>query len=237
MTDAEWLESIDPPVSLTEAEWLACNSVKPMLKFLRGRISDRKLRLIGVACCRRLWHLLMDERSKGAVEAVELLADGLIAAHQLGPEFVYLDQLIWVSKKARYEMPPTDVVNRIRALQAVSWCLQDCGRPPIDVSPTAANCRMAMADAGEDAIQVDLVRDVVGLTPFRPIMLERVWRSRTAVSIAESVYADRDFQRLPILADAFEDAGCTDQEVLMHCRQPGTHVRGCWVVDLALGKA
>jgi hypothetical protein len=66
--------------------------------------------------------------------------------------------------------------------------------------------------------------------------LEPAWRSPTAVSIAERIYDERDFAALPILADALEDAGCEVPDVLNHCRSAGLHVRGCWVLDLVLGR-
>ena len=59
----------------------------------------------------------------------------------------------------------------------------------------------------------------------------------TVVQLAQVIHNDRAFDRLPILADALEDAGCTDPDTLAHCRGPGPHVRGCWVVDLLLGKS
>ena len=86
--------------------------------------------------------------------------------------------------------------------------------------------------------QVSLVRDLFG-NALRPITHDpawSVWNDRTVVRLAESIYTERAFDRLPILADALEDAGCTDAAVLEHCRGPGPHVRGCWVVDLLLGK-
>jgi len=72
--------------------------------------------------------------------------------------------------------------------------------------------------------------------PFRPLAADPVWLTPTAQSLAAAIYADRAFDRLPILADALEEAGCTNVDVLLHCRQPEEHVRGCWVVDLVLGK-
>jgi len=78
-------------------------------------------------------------------------------------------------------------------------------------------------------------RDVAG-NPFRPTAFNPRWRSETAIALASSIYAERAFDRLPILADALEEAGCDHAEVLSHCRGPGPHVRGCWVVDLVLGK-
>jgi hypothetical protein len=58
-----------------------------------------------------------------------------------------------------------------------------------------------------------------------------------AGKIARAIYDGRAFERMPILADALEDAGCGDADILRHCREPGEHVRGCWVVDLLLGKS
>ena len=63
------------------------------------------------------------------------------------------------------------------------------------------------------------------------------WLTSTVEQLAESIYADRAFDRLPILADALEDAGCTNADILNHCRQPGEHVRGCWVIDLLTGRS
>jgi hypothetical protein len=81
----------------------------------------------------------------------------------------------------------------------------------------------------------DVLREVVG-NPFRPVSFPPNWRSETAVALATGIYAERAFDRLPILADALEDAGCDNADVLSHCRGPGPHARGCWVVDGVLGK-
>ncbi|MBL8795582.1 MAG: hypothetical protein JNM56_16875 [Planctomycetia bacterium] len=72
--------------------------------------------------------------------------------------------------------------------------------------------------------------------PFRPVTVDSAWRTPTVVSLATAIYAERAFGRLPILGDALEDAGCTNVDLLNHCRQPGDHVRGCWAVDAVLGR-
>ena len=82
-----------------------------------------------------------------------------------------------------------------------------------------------------------LARDIFG-NPFRPVAIEPEWRTSTAVALAKGMYDSRDFSVMPILADALQDAGCDNEEVLNHCRDAaGVHVRGCWVVDLVLGKS
>ncbi len=87
----------------------------------------------------------------------------------------------------------------------------------------------------EKAAQADIIRDIFG-NPFRPVVISPDWRTATATAIARQMYESRDFGAMPILADALQDAGCNDEDILDHCRGNGPHVRGCWVVDLVLGK-
>ncbi|QEL19249.1 hypothetical protein [Limnoglobus roseus] len=93
----------------------------------------------------------------------------------------------------------------------------------------------ANAKCDEAVSQAELLRCVVG-NPFRPVTFSPDWLTPTAVGLAEGIYEDRAFDRLPILADALQDAGCEDAAILAHCRGDGLHVRGCWVVDGVLGK-
>jgi hypothetical protein len=86
------------------------------------------------------------------------------------------------------------------------------------------------------AAQADLLRCVFGLLPFRSISVDAPSLSSIVTTMAHAIYNERAFDRLPILADALEEAGCTSPEILAHCRGPGPHVRGCRVVDLVLGK-
>jgi hypothetical protein len=83
--------------------------------------------------------------------------------------------------------------------------------------------------------QADHLREIVG-NPFHPISFAPGWRTGNTIAIARKMYEERDFSSMPILADALQDAGCDNEEILNHCRGPGPHVRGCWVVDLVLGK-
>jgi hypothetical protein len=90
-------------------------------------------------------------------------------------------------------------------------------------------------EPGEAVAHARLVRDIFG-NPFRPVIVDPRWLTSTVVSLARTIYEDRAFDRLPILADALEEAGCDDADLLAHCRGDGPHVRGCWVVDLVLGR-
>jgi hypothetical protein len=85
-------------------------------------------------------------------------------------------------------------------------------------------------------VQRAIFHDIFG-NPLRPVTFSPEWRTDTALSLARTMYDGRDFSAMPILADALQDAGCDNDDILAHCRDPkATHVRGCWVVDLVLGK-
>ncbi len=87
-----------------------------------------------------------------------------------------------------------------------------------------------------NVMMASLIRDIFG-NPFRPVAFDPRWRTEHTVGLAAKMYEDRDFAAMPILADALEEAGCDSETILSHCREPGVHVRGCWVVDLVLGKS
>jgi hypothetical protein len=198
---------------MTEAEWLACTDPQPMLEFLRGKASDRKLRLFAVACCRRIWHLLTDDRSRQALQVAERFADGLATDEERN----YFRHLPSSSS--------ADAATRASVARFAE--------------STEAAADLAHAEGGSpDCIpQCHLLRCLFGTLAFRPVILDPAWRTATGTMLAQAIYDDRAFDRMPILADALEDAGCTNQDILAHCRSSGKHVRGCWVVDLLLDKS
>jgi hypothetical protein len=108
-----------------------------------------------------------------------------------------------------------------------------------DARPGAAS--FFLARAAELAAQAQLLRDVFG-NPFQPVPLDRGWRTPAVASLAQAAYDERilpsgelDLTRLAVLADALEEAGASG-ELVEHLRSAGPHVRGCWAVDLVLGK-
>jgi hypothetical protein len=239
---------------MTEAEWLAADDPRPMLEFLRDRggASERKLRLFAVACCRRVWDLLTDERSRVAVETAERYADHL-ASHA---------DLANAAEGSRGAVHDDSLRDRGRwyAAHATSYAAYDPGllhsAPPVYPSVFSFLLGVAVdaARAADSAqppphptrgaayrpAQPDLLRDLFG-SPFRPAPplapAILAWNGGTVPKLAAAIYDERAFDRLPVLADALEDAGCADAGILSHCRGGGEHVRGCWVVDLMLGKA
>jgi hypothetical protein len=213
---------------MTEAEWLACVGPGPMLSALRSKVSDRKLRLFACACCRRVWHLLTDERSRWAVELAESRAEGKVG-------FVgrLRRGLAWGRALAVVQEEQDKPEARAALLALESW------DDPIERVADAVRAAAIRLPDAERTSQAHLLRCIVA-DPFRPVPSIAgswlAWNGGAVYKLAEAIYEERAFDRLPILADALEDAGCTDAAILDHCRGPGPHVRGCWVVDLLLGK-
>ena len=201
-----------------------------MLAFVRGRqgTSGRKLRLFACACCRRIWPLLRDERSSSAVEVAEQFADGGATE----------DELVRTWRKAE---GACDTVARYAGRSYQFAALAACAfvedsrhwAPHFRGWQDAAE---ATSDkASEYRAQAGFVRDIFGPLPFRQVRVEPAWLTKNVIDLACTIYELCAFDRLLILADALLDAGCNDETMLDHCRQVG-HVRGCWVVDLLLGK-
>jgi hypothetical protein len=234
---------------MTEADWLACTDPGPMLEHLRAKASDRKLRLFACACCRRTWGLLQAE-GRRAVEAAEGHADGLVAA----------DQMRQAGTEARrpvgdfYEAANLGghgvvLTGGLAAAEAAACC----------TAPAALSCERAarfaalafgqpaegiipLGSPAEGVAQCRLLRDIFA-NPFRPVTPSAAWQTPQVVALAQAAYDQRELPagpldpaRLAVLADALEEAGCADAGLLGHLRGPGPHVRGCWAVDLLLGK-
>lgn len=210
---------------MTEAEWLACADPQPMLTVHWGKASDRKFRLFAVACCRRIWHLLMDERSRNAVEVAERYADSLVND---------VDRLsaLRAAYNATWELERDDWSD----FPAIAVCHTIDPGMGVDA---AAVAHYAAVTKDEPSVQAALVRDIFG-NPFRPLTIAPlilVWSDATIPKLAQLIYDERRFEDMLILADALMDAGCHDEEILTHCQGAGPHVRGCWVLDLLLGKS
>ena len=124
-----------------------------------------------------------------------------------------------------------------RMMNVVETSLRDLTVVLVDYAPSTTSTAIAnqICDS-EAADEGRLMREILG-NPFRPIEFDPSWRTTAVVNLADAIYIDRAFDRLPILADALQDAGCEHEDILAHCRGPGPHVRGCWVIDFVLGKS
>jgi hypothetical protein len=285
---------------MTEHEWLVSTDPEPMLEFLRGKASDRKLRLFACACCRHTssimdaeWRRMVDhERRRTAVlwpsrvfhwisskfrphwpdrslldwskreaelawraaELAEKVADGLT-------DLTELKALLSSPGDDEMEGCYADGPNAAWAAKSSAYRARHCANynSPCSYPPRAAHRAPSKPDHDrEQSAQAHLLRDIFG-NPFRPVAVEPTWLTADVVKLADTIYCERAFDRLPILADALEQAGCHNQEILSHCREPMPslqlteprrrrwwpprrpaqaphevvpHVRGCWVLDL-----
>jgi hypothetical protein len=215
---------------MTEAEWLACEEPRTLWEFVCGKASDRKLRLFSAASFKRLLRALPDPRQQRGVEILEQMAEGTVTANKRRETVT----------DVRHAIPPDDWVDTQPAIDHLHYVALMLYREFVSSSiathALSATAGLANGDA-ERKEQAELLRDIFG-NPFRLVAFDPAHLTSTAVALASQMYESRDFSAMPILADALQDAGCDNDDILNHCRDPKqVHVRGCWVVDLVLGKS
>jgi hypothetical protein len=209
---------------MTECEWLTAVDPQPMLDWLASgnKLSGRSARLFAAACCRRVWGRLTAERHRRAVETAERYADGKSTP----------DELRHAAEVTGW-MKPAEAAAHDSVSDDPAWAAREAARHAswaVGAGPRAV----------ELEAQAALLRCIFGPRPFRPLppapATWLAWNGGTVKRIAETIYEQRRFLDLPILADPLEDAGCADAALLEHLRGPGPHCRGCWALDLVPGK-
>ena len=236
---------------MTEADWNSSTDPHGMLTFLwhHGNLSARKARLFAVACCRQAWHLFRDEHTRRAVVVAEWDVDGLTNKE--------------VVRVAARGVAGGERVGRLRPLDVAplraAWVALTMGRdspgasgatapPLLDAISSAADLLAFVTSARdkERRNQAALLRDIFGPILFREVRIDPAWlawNGGSVVKLAEAAYEHRempsgtlDNARLGVLADALEDTGCSNADLLGHLHGPGLHVRGCFALDAILGK-
>jgi hypothetical protein len=235
---------------VTEVEWLACEDPHRMLDFLGSRVSKRKRRLLAVACCRRICHLLEDEWTRRAVETAELFADDLAGKKELDQACAKAWNL--AAQNIVVDVGEDDgslfAAGRVNPAYAAAALAAEKVPGNVFVNTALAAAQVAMAtgefQSKKDACAVEyrcqaaLIRDMFG-NPFRPVQFNPAWLESydcLLTKLAEAIYQERRFDGLPNLGEALRDAGCQNEEILGHCHPRGEHVRGCWLLDEILGK-
>ena len=220
---------------MTEAEWLACGDPGQLLAHLEGKASERKLRLFAVACCQYCRQLRLNNDQRDALDVGARFADSEATEEELAEAHRKADGFV---TELYTRMSSEDGIRRIAEAYTVATAIRPATTDS-DMHTRAAIVTFWIERAvGPDHNPqlADLLRDIFG-NPFRPAAFDPAWRTGTVLALATQMYESRDFGAMPILADALQDAGCTSEDVLNHCRDAhATHVRGCWVVDLVLGK-
>lgn len=240
---------------MTEREWLSCKDPPRMLEWLRGSglASERKLRLLACAAVRQIWHLLPDESCQDAVELAERLADGLVprkdrkrgfqaaveavAAAREAESSTYLER-VGARPETEFDVTPADRKAQAvtEATQAARATLSRDAKEAMEGAIWCVNKACNYLSKGESLRLEEVIRNLFGPLPFREVVLEPVWRTPSTLSLAQAIYDERSFDRLPELATALEHEGCDSAEVLEHLSSPGPQYLGTWSLDLVLGK-
>jgi hypothetical protein len=223
---------------MTEAEWLACQKLSPMMKVLRRHSSERKFYLAGCAAVRLVWEQVTEEACRRCVETAERYADSEASRDELSRAYRRGDE----TSLALLRAPGRRRTQADRNYAAMRGAVFAAMHGAYEAAYSAMQ-EAALAGKRGDlwARQCDLLRDL--FRPFRSIRLDAHVVTPTISRLAEAAYTERDPNhgwldgtRLAVLADALEEAGCTTEELLEHLRRPDGHVRGCWALDLVLGK-
>lgn len=243
---------------MNEEHWFAHKRPFPLLEYLRRarryRPTRRKLHLYACRCVRRIRGLFAFAESDRAIFVAERFADGLATPEQLHAARVAAQRAVnsikWADFKAEDRLGLTSALDDYqRAKSAARAAMALTHDPPSNgrrAIPLAINRSQRVISRlisslpenqwdAEYQAQADLIRCIFG-NPYAKGEIEPGWLTSAVMDLASSIYEKRAFKDLPILADALEEAGCTNPVILQHCRGPGLHGRGCWVVDAILGK-
>lgn len=249
---------------MTESEWLGSAVPSRLLASLFARkrggkraADDERFRRFAIACCRRVAEVLAFGDTY-ALDCLEIYATSGLREAILKARRFHRPAANDASH-ALSAVSQADGVTRLRAqarslaTSAVWSCTKlkasQAAMAYREAAAAMATIKMLKAaipdshrfnewlapDPVELATQASILRDIFG-NPFRPVTFDPAWMTATAVRLGATMYESRDFVAMPILGDALEDSGCTNREILDHCRSEGPHVRGCWVLDLLLLK-
>jgi hypothetical protein len=231
---------------MSEEEWLRATGAQTLLSVAARRVTERKSRLVVCACARLVSPFFLAVAAPTIIEAAERRAgqqpttDEIIRVWECSAE----DRLRSHFCLARI----MEALVTRNAHEAAGHAIRNCLDLQEEVAQSAVGESLAclvrdiFGNEGEETLLklsgtvflASLVRDIFG-NPFRPVEFS-AWRTDAAVALARPMYESRDFGAMPILADALQEAGCDNADVLNHCRDAtATHFRGCWVVDGVLG--
>jgi hypothetical protein len=240
---------------LTEEEWLTANESWMLLSFLEGcfeertinlfrtKPSDRKWRLFACATVQSIASLIDNHLCRRCLEIAEQFADGLVDAGTLQRLQDSAEKQTWPDRWQGIPAPYT--ANFIAGRAGITEQGHGCYTMARWVSGMVWEVIMAVKGVDPDNFdtvraerekyECKLIRCIFG-NPFHSVTMDPAWLTPKVKTLAHAIYDDRAFERMPELANALAEAGCSNQDILTHCRGPGPHVRGCWVVDLVLGK-
>jgi hypothetical protein len=221
--------------NMTEAEWLSSRRLKGILWWVKRGVCERQLRLFACACCAAVEDAITPAKIRETITIAERYADGLASEEERTIAWQWTSDLVGEAVELMGEVAGGWGYALQNQAQATATAVVALA-PPGQVVQTLEYFHWVWHQS--PPVWCDLLRDIVG-NPFNPRPADLISAFRkdgTINAIAQSIYEERRFADLPILADAMEDAGCTEPAILDHLRKPGVHVRGCWLVDRLLAK-
>jgi hypothetical protein len=245
-TPAKGRASEEGPL-LTEGEWQTATVPGELIGYLTGpprRGSDRKLTLLALALVSPIRSFIQDRRFADVLAVAERSTEGAAAQEEVVRAATVGGRVAAAAKKRWRQLyeagRPAPTPEELRAVFADRLAGAFQYAPWMMATSASGEVRSFVQAVGdsepqERARQCGLVREIFG-NPFRPVAVNPNWLTSSVVGLALGIHEGRAFDALPVLADALEEAGCAEAEILGHCRGPGPHVRGCWVVDLLLAK-
>jgi len=253
MTEQQW-RSCSNPRPMLEFLLLGASHVPiggrtPPSRTVKG--TDRKLRLFACECFNRLRDFLTHPMACAAVAVAELFADGLTSADDLTKANAEVTEAFETFKSQLRATTDLESKTALPIGAALGMSIQvtsasaglaawhNCSNASSAVG-AFATAEESPSDSGfsraEKAAQAVLLRDLFGPLPFRSLLLDASWLTSTVLLLAQGIYDEKAFDRMPILADCLMDEGCDNEDILNHLRGPGLHSKGCWACDLILGK-
>jgi hypothetical protein len=236
---------------VTEDNWMSCEAPLEMFRAIGGKASERKCRLFACACFHRLtsaWGIPAEPIELRAVEVAERSADGSAGYEARRAVLTALAEArlvrvspAWAATRSGRFLIASNASELTQGIVSHLTDVKAWGETRLRESyyrrqPLTREGQAAAA--AEARAQTQLVRELFG-NPFRPPVIEPnwlAWNGEIVSRLARAIYEERHFADMPILADALEEAGCANEDILGHCRRPGEHVRGCWVLDAILAK-
>ena len=221
---------------MTAAEWDACSDPERMLTAAGRKLSDRKLLLFGCGCARRAWDAL-PELVRETVARIEQAADATDPDERAAALQAAMTALIGEGTFLGMATVFPARYTTLYVVRTATQVLRTLEGHEVRLNPLAILAPWLTPNATNTSHgQAAVLRCVAG-NPFRKVRFVPAWRTSNVVALASGIDTDTAFDRLPILSDALQDAGCTHDTILNHLRADTPHTRGCWVVDLVLGKS
>jgi hypothetical protein len=235
--------------NITEEIWFGCDD-RPfdLANYALPELSSRKVRLLAIACCELVTDRMVDERSRRAVTVARGHAEGTATHEDLAAAEREADEaLMSFRRRNSLEQSPEFAAAALAANAAAAlertptedspdgWMSLCCAGWTVSDFLISHTIHASDGDPDIQAKITGLLRDICG-NPFHSVSLDARRLPHGVFSLARTIYDELAFDRLTELADALEQSGCMEKSALSHCRSPGPHVRGCWVLDLMLGK-